>query len=106
MNNRNTLKYSRVAVRRQTLLVAISAVFCGAPALAQTVEPASDTEGVSLEEVTVTATRHAESLSKVPISVSAFTQDQPLMAIRSTSHLRRPFLKTPTGKAQKHFGSP
>jgi iron complex outermembrane receptor protein len=76
MNNRNTLKYSRVTVIRQTLLVAIPAVLCGAPAFAQTVEPPSDTEGVSLEEVTVTATRHAESLSKVPISVSAFTQDQ------------------------------
>ena len=33
------------------------------------------TEGPSLTEVVVTATRHEESLSKVPISVSAYTQD-------------------------------
>ena len=76
MNNRNPLQCSRAVTRRPTLLIAIPAVFCGAPSFAQTVERASDIEGVSLEEVTVTATRHAESLSKVPISVSAFTQDQ------------------------------
>jgi outer membrane receptor protein involved in Fe transport len=33
-----------------------------------------ETEG-ALQEITVTATRHEESLSKVPISVTAFTQD-------------------------------
>ena len=32
-------------------------------------------EGPQLNEVVVTATRHEESLSKVPISVSAYTQD-------------------------------
>jgi iron complex outermembrane recepter protein len=32
-------------------------------------------EGPQLQEVTVTATRHEEVLSKVPISVSAYTQD-------------------------------
>jgi iron complex outermembrane receptor protein len=36
--------------------------------------PAAE-EGGPLQEITVTATRHEESLSKVPISVTAFTQD-------------------------------
>src|SRR5476651_348437 len=38
------------------------------------VAPADDTGG-PLQEVIVTATRHEESLSKVPISVTALTQD-------------------------------
>jgi iron complex outermembrane recepter protein len=38
-------------------------------------EQASATETVGLQEVTVTATRHEESLSKVPISVTALTQE-------------------------------
>ena len=36
--------------------------------------PAEDTGG-PLQEITVTATRHEESLSKVPISVTALTQE-------------------------------
>jgi iron complex outermembrane recepter protein len=34
-----------------------------------------ENEGPGLEEITVTATRHEESLSKVPISITALTQD-------------------------------
>src|SRR6185503_1596699 len=41
---------------------------------AQDAEPASSSG--RLEEVTVTATRRAETESKVPISITAFTQDQ------------------------------
>lgn len=37
---------------------------------------ADDTNSTVLEEVTVTATRHEEALSKVPISVAAFSQEQ------------------------------
>jgi outer membrane receptor protein involved in Fe transport len=38
-------------------------------------ESAAATHGEALQEVLVTATRHEESLSKVPISVTALTQD-------------------------------
>jgi outer membrane receptor protein involved in Fe transport len=37
---------------------------------------ADDAAAVRLEEVTVTATRHEESLSKVPVSVAVFSQEQ------------------------------
>ena len=36
----------------------------------------ASTAPVGLEEITVTATRHAEVASKVPISITAFTQEQ------------------------------
>lgn len=39
-------------------------------------EPESSTSAAPLEEVTVTATRRAENLQKVPISVSAFTSEE------------------------------
>src|ERR1700722_8829980 len=45
-----------------------------APASAADTTPSPDASG-PLQEITVTATRHEESLSKVPISVTALTQD-------------------------------
>src|SRR6202522_1572590 len=45
-----------------------------APASAADTTAAADASG-PLQEITVTATRHEESLSKVPISVTALTQD-------------------------------
>jgi outer membrane receptor protein involved in Fe transport len=56
---------------RSSLLLAAPACLCATQAVAQS---ASSDEG--LVEITVTATRREESLSKVPISVSAFSQEQ------------------------------
>jgi outer membrane receptor protein involved in Fe transport len=83
---------------RRALLAGAALVVFGSPAvLAQT--PASptpppaqtngrDTSGV--EEVVVTATRRAEKLSRVPISVSAFTQDKmDVLGVKSFSDLAR-----------------
>jgi outer membrane receptor protein involved in Fe transport len=50
-------------------------VALGAPAVQADDQPADAGVGAPLQEVTVTATRHAESLSKVPISVTALTQE-------------------------------
>jgi iron complex outermembrane receptor protein len=52
------------------LILATASVLSIAHANAQT------TDGMQLEEITVTATRQVESQSKVPISVTAFTQEQ------------------------------
>ncbi|MBV8342875.1 MAG: TonB-dependent receptor [Gammaproteobacteria bacterium] len=59
------------------LAAAAPAAAAGAPAAApeQTDETATAGRNEGLQEVTVTATRHSESLSKVPISVTALTQD-------------------------------
>src|SRR5277367_2438035 len=60
----------------RTLIVVGGACLANAAAAsdaAETTEPAAT--GGALEEITVTATRHEEGLSKVPISVSAFTKD-------------------------------
>ena len=43
---------------------------------ATTVWAADDDQGQTLQEIVVTATRREESLSRVPISVAAFTQQQ------------------------------
>jgi outer membrane receptor protein involved in Fe transport len=50
-----------------------AAVFIVAGARAADTAPAEETAG-TLEEITVTATRHEESASKVPISITALTQ--------------------------------
>jgi iron complex outermembrane receptor protein len=50
------------------------AAVCSIPVSGAETAPAEDTGG-PLQEITVTATRHEESLSKVPISVTALTQD-------------------------------
>ncbi|MDP9010409.1 MAG: TonB-dependent receptor [Pseudomonadota bacterium] len=61
-------------VHRPLLVFGCLASICGAaPSRAETTA-ATDTGG-PLQEITVTATRHEESLSKVPISVTALTQD-------------------------------
>jgi iron complex outermembrane recepter protein len=62
---------------RSTQLCAIfgaMAVLCGTGAFSADTTPAEETGG-PLQEITVTATRHEESLSKVPLSVTALTQD-------------------------------
>jgi outer membrane receptor protein involved in Fe transport len=47
-----------------------------APAPAEAAPPAVPAEGATnLQEIVITATRHTEALSKVPVSVSAFTQE-------------------------------
>jgi outer membrane receptor protein involved in Fe transport len=62
-------------VHRSLLVLGCLAVLCGAdPSRAADTTAAADTGG-PLQEITVTATRHEESLSKVPISVTALTQD-------------------------------
>jgi iron complex outermembrane receptor protein len=68
-----------ITLRRSArLALAILAVSAGAAtadlAAAQT-PPAEPAEGSALQEVVVTATRHEESLSKVPISITAITQE-------------------------------
>jgi iron complex outermembrane recepter protein len=50
------------------------AAVCNVPVSGAETTPAEDTGG-PLQEITVTATRREESLSKVPISVTALTQD-------------------------------
>jgi len=56
------------------LPLAIGLVLTGAAA-AQTAPNTSSSDASGLQEVVVTATRHEESLSKVPLSVTAFTQE-------------------------------
>src|SRR5260370_10053063 len=55
------------------------ALLAGAPGASRAQEqaPGSEASGGPLQEVIVTATRRAESLSKVPISVTALTQESP-----------------------------
>jgi iron complex outermembrane recepter protein len=45
-------------------------------ALAQTMAKSAESQGPTIEEITVTATRRAEALSKVSISVSTFSAEQ------------------------------
>jgi iron complex outermembrane receptor protein len=54
--------------------IAVAVTFLGSAALAADPAPPGETTG-PLQEITVTATRHEESLSKVPISVTALTQE-------------------------------
>jgi iron complex outermembrane recepter protein len=51
------------------------AVAAWAPGLTHADTPVADTATGPLQEIVVTATRHEESLSKVPISVTALTQE-------------------------------
>ncbi len=63
-------------VRHTVAVFGTFATLCAAAALAA--EPATapaDGTGGPLQEITITATRHEESLSKVPLSVTALTQD-------------------------------
>ena len=74
----NTFRVQQSADRlpqRRTLIGSVVALLCGSNAWAQSTEsPAAP--GAILEEVVVTASRREESLSKVPISVQAFSQEQ------------------------------
>src|SRR5580698_2392795 len=54
--------------------LAVAVIFSGSAALAADPAPPEEASG-PLQEITVTATRHEESLSKVPISVTALTQE-------------------------------
>jgi outer membrane receptor protein involved in Fe transport len=58
---------------------ALAALTSGLPALAADADNTDESTG-PLQEIVVTATRHEENLSKVPISVTALTQD--MMDIR------------------------
>ena len=71
-------KMSKDFLRACTVLVASNALlpFFATNAGAQTAGAAGAGAGASIEEVVVTATRRAEPLSKVPISVAAFTQQR------------------------------
>ena len=60
--------------RHTGAVIGAFAALCGAAAFAADTTPADDSGG-PLQEITVTATRHEESLSKVPLSVTALTQD-------------------------------
>jgi len=60
---------------RSALGATVLAALAGAPGTAWTqTQPASE-PGAGLQEIVVTSTRHEESLSKVPLSVTALTQE-------------------------------
>ena len=61
-------------VRHTVVVFGSFATLCAAAVFAADPAPADDTAG-PLQEITVTATRHEESLSKVPLSITALTQD-------------------------------
>jgi len=61
-------------VHRPLWIFGCLAALCSVPVSGAETKPAEDTVG-PLQEITVTATRREESLSKVPISVTALTQD-------------------------------
>ena len=56
--------------------VAMTTMMAAHPAHAQQGNPANDTGVLGMDEIVVTATRRSETLSKVPISVSAFSQEE------------------------------
>jgi iron complex outermembrane receptor protein len=60
---------------RPVLTAAVLAVLAGAPAVAWTQTAPASEAAPGLQEIVVTATRHEESLSKVPLSVTALTQE-------------------------------
>jgi outer membrane receptor protein involved in Fe transport len=66
---------------------------CGNQAKAQQAQPAQAQGGGDLQEIVVTATLREEPLSKVPISVTAFTQEQ--MDARGLDKVDDLFRETP-----------
>jgi outer membrane receptor protein involved in Fe transport len=79
MRGRRSFQKSHASNVRPTpiALALVIALGAGAPraAEAQQAAPAEAPAGGPLQEIVVTATRHEESLSKVPISVTALTQE-------------------------------
>src|ERR1700676_3401844 len=57
------------------LITAVAVAGAGDLATAQTAPAAEAVAGTALQEITVTATRHEENLSKVPLSITAITQE-------------------------------
>jgi iron complex outermembrane recepter protein len=62
-------------VHRPLLTIGCFAALCTVNVSRAQTPPAAEDTGGPLQEITVTATRHEESLSKVPISITALTQD-------------------------------
>ncbi|HYB32542.1 MAG TPA: TonB-dependent receptor [Steroidobacteraceae bacterium] len=81
MRRRHDSEDTRALKKTVTLagaaLLALAGAVGTAPAQEQKAEQTEATEAPSgaLQEVTVTATRHEESLSKVPLSITALTQE-------------------------------
>ena len=72
----NTQPAGRRGIRSGLLPVALAALAAAGTGQAQEQAPAAETAAVGgLQEVVVTATRREENLSKVPISVTALTQE-------------------------------
>src|SRR5580700_11010434 len=74
----NTREGAVRASRIQWRFIALAVLLPAAlpTALAQIVTKPAESQGPSIEEIVVTATRRAEPLSKVPISVSTFSAEQ------------------------------
>src|ERR1700704_1850975 len=66
-------KYMNNSTRAVALMISMS--LCGFGVLGMLPVQAQEQSGGGLQEVVVTATRHEEALSRVPISVTALTQD-------------------------------
>ena len=60
---------------RAAVAAALVATGVASPVHAQTVARATDAGGAMLDEIVVTATRRSAPIDKIPISVSAFTQE-------------------------------
>ena len=60
---------------KQTLTCCALTLLCAAPAVTLAAEAEEATGPVQMQEVTVTANRREESANKVPISLSAYTQE-------------------------------
>ena len=67
--------FARLISQRLLYLCIAGSALHGHISLAAGASAGADTGSGGLEEIVVTATRHEESLSKVPISVSAYTQE-------------------------------
>ena len=80
---------SRMGSRRQRLLLAGVSTVCVMGAA----QAAAAQEGTAIEEIVVTAPRVATPLAKVPVSVSAYSQEK--MDIRAIRDIRDLALQTP-----------
>src|SRR5579863_4739316 len=73
LRNRQLQKGHGWIARLGAIVGAVAAA--AGPGLARADAPAAEEATGPLQEIVVTATRHEESLSKVPLSVTALTQD-------------------------------